>query len=125
MTTTRHQPEHDDLITAAVPETVARLAGLDALFDTPTPSRGPARASGPAWNCLEHVPSASVATWIAECLRFGGRRRRQEAAQAAYDARWAGHGIGAHGDEPWFAPEVASPRTQPQRVATTNGGPVG
>jgi hypothetical protein len=128
MTTTRHQPERGDLLKAAAPETVATLAGLDALSDIPTPAPSSARVSSPAWNCLEHVPAASIASWIAECLRFGGRRPRKEAARAAYDTLWAGHVLGARGDEPWRAPEVeialGPSRRQPRRVATTHGGPV-
>jgi hypothetical protein len=94
MTTTRHQPERGDLLEASAAETVATLDGLQAFFDTPIPAPLPAEASAPAWICLDHVPAASLATWIAECLRFGGHGRRQEAAKAAYDARWAGHGVG-------------------------------
>jgi hypothetical protein len=94
MTTTRHQQARGDLLEDVVSETVAKLDGLEALFDTPTPAPLPAQASGPSWICLDHVPAASLASWIAECIRFGGRGRRQEAAKAAYDARWAGHGVG-------------------------------
>jgi hypothetical protein len=94
MTTTRHEPQRSRFLEATAPETVAMLDGFEALFDTPTPVSLPAEA-GPAWICLDHVPAASFASWIAECLKFGGRGRRQEAAKAAYDARWAGHGVGA------------------------------
>jgi hypothetical protein len=127
MTTTSHQPEHGHLLEDAVTETVARLDGLDALSGYPTAAVLAAPASDPAWNCLEHVPAASFASFVAECLRFGGRRRRQEAAKAAYDARWAGHGIGERGDEPWFAPEVAieiAPGLRQPRWVPTRGGRV-
>ena len=97
MTPTSHQPQPGDLLEGVAPETVATLDGLLALSYTPTPAAPPAAASGPAWKCFDHVPSASIASFVAECLSFGGRRRRQQAAQAAYDARWAGHGVGERG----------------------------
>ena len=105
MTTTSHQSLRRHVLRDATPETLATLSGLEALSDTPT--LGPVRAGGPAWNCLEHLPGASIASFVAECLRFGGRRSRQEVARAAYDARWAGHNVGARRDEPWFAPKAA------------------
>jgi hypothetical protein len=88
MTTTSHQPEHGNLLEGVAPETVAILDGIEALSGSPIPGSLATPDSPPAWNCLEHVPAASFASFVAECLRFGGRRRRQEAARAAYDARW-------------------------------------
>lgn len=107
-------------------ETVARLTRLDGLHGPLTPA--PRKAGGiiPTWSCLEHVPG-STASWVAECLRFGGRRRRREAAKAAYDAIWAGHGVTERGDEPWCAPGVAiesrPPLRQSRPIAATSGGP--
>lgn len=99
MTSTVHQPERGDLLDTA--ETVARLAALEASADVLAPRPGPARGTGSDWDCLVHVPDASLASWVAEALRFGGRRRRHEAAKLAYDALWAGHGVGELGDEPF------------------------
>ena len=100
MTTTVHQPKRRDLLGTAA-ETVARLAGLEARSDALTVVPGPARGTGSDWNCLVHVPGASLPSWVAETVRFGGRRRRHEAARLAYDVLWAGHGVGELGDEPF------------------------
>lgn len=92
MTSTVREPESAHLADDGA-ETVAMLTGLEP------------RGIGPAWNCREHVPG-SIASWIVECRRFGGGRRRREAAKAAYDAIWAGQGLGERGDEPCCAPGV-------------------
>lgn len=126
MTTTVQDPDRGDRAHDAAPQTVARPVGPQAPHGPFTPAPRQARGIRPAWNFVEHVPGA-FARWTAECIRFGGRRRRREAAQAAYDARWAGHGVGACGAEAWLGPDVAieigSSLQQARRVRATSGGP--
>jgi hypothetical protein len=128
MTTIGHQPDRGCLPNDAAPRTVARLTGLDALSGPLTPVTLKARGTGPSWNCLGHVPG-SIASWVAECGRFGGRRRRQEAAKATYDAIWAGHGIGERAHEPSPVPggatEIDLLLQQTRRISAASGRPVG
>lgn len=101
MTTTVHQQERDELPDIASRETLVRFAVVEARSAALAPAPRPAQASSPNWDCLVHVPGASLASWAAETLRFGGRRRRHEAAKLAYDGMWAGHGVGERGNEPF------------------------
>lgn len=95
MITTSQESGRSTLANEATRETVVGLTGLGVLHDPLTAARK-TRDNDRAWNCLEHLPG-SIASFAAEYLRFGGGRRRQEAATAAYDAIWAGHGVGGRG----------------------------
>lgn len=108
MTSTAHEPECGHLLDEAAPETVARLPAPEPLDGPISAASFEARGVGSAWNCLDAVPGSSIASFLSECLKFGGWRRRQGAAKQAYDARWAGRGVGERGGEPRFAPFIGS-----------------
>jgi SAM-dependent methyltransferase len=62
------------LLDNAAEEAPARLAALEAMFDTHTRRHLLGRGVGPGWHCLEvGAGNGSVAAWLAERVGRGGR----------------------------------------------------